>query len=473
LVVVMATALAVNQPSAFSADFRSQELQQQQQWKLKRLLRALDGVRGHNGTSLITLLVPPRHPLSRPAKLLAEEIGAAGNIKSRANRLAVLWALASVQQRLKVYSRVPDNGLVIFCGTIVTEDGKEKKVTIDLEPCKPVQSPIYLCDSRFHTEALQSMLETDERRFGFIVLDGSGALFAVLSGSERRVLHRMSVELPRKHGRGGQSAVRFARIRLEKRHNYLRKVAELASGLFLEPDSGRPAVDGLVLAGSADFKVELQQGGLLDARLAGKTLQVVDIAYGGEVGLNQAIELASDCLTGLAYLEEKRCLARLFEELGHGRQQLVCYGVGQTVAALESGAVDTVLAWEELPYDCVLTASRQLKLIPRQACRSAAGGQHGDGVEVTDCGLDEPRPLIDWLADAGCPAAGAQLRVLACRSPEGVQFANGFGGLAGLLRYPLDWEDPESLQSGAQTDAEAVADEDASDVYDCFDLGDY
>uniref|UniRef100_A0A1I8FMS6 ERF1_2 domain-containing protein n=1 Tax=Macrostomum lignano TaxID=282301 RepID=A0A1I8FMS6_9PLAT len=284
------------------------------------------------------------------------------------------------------------------------------------------------------------MLETDERRFGFIVLDGSGALFAVLSGSERRVLHRMSVELPRKHGRGGQSAVRFARIRLEKRHNYLRKVAELASGLFLEPDSGRPAVDGLVLAGSADFKVELQQGGLLDARLAGK---VVDIAYGGEVGLNQAIELASDCLTGLAYLEEKRCLARLFEELGHGRQQL-------TVAALE--------IWRG--GHCASLGGAALRLL-------LLGGQHGDGVEVTDCGLDEPRPLIDWLADAGCPAAGAQLRVLACRSPEGVQFANGFR----RPRWPA--ADPESLQSGAQTDAEAVADEDASDVYDCFDLGDY
>ncbi len=30
-------------------------------------------------------------------------------------------------------------------------------------------------------------------------------------------------------GRGGQSALRFARLRLEKRHNYVRKVAELAT----------------------------------------------------------------------------------------------------------------------------------------------------------------------------------------------------------------------------------------------------
>uniref|UniRef100_A0A1I8FN77 Eukaryotic peptide chain release factor subunit 1 n=1 Tax=Macrostomum lignano TaxID=282301 RepID=A0A1I8FN77_9PLAT len=362
----------------------------------------------HNGTSLITLLVPPQHPLSRPAKLLAEEIGAAGNIKSRANRLAVLWALASVQQRLKVYSRVPDNGLVIFCGTIVTEAGKEKKTW---KPCKPVQSPIYLCDSRFHTEALQSMLETDERKFGFIVLDGSGALFAVLSGSRAPgCCTECRSSCPGNTAEADSPPSGLPVSDWEKRHNYLRKVAELASGLLFWSRRQRPAGrpwTGLVLAGSAS-KLNWQQGACWDARLAGKPTA-------GEVGLNQAIELASDCLTGLAYLEEKRCLARLFEELGHGPQQLVCYGVGQTVAALESGAVDTVLAWEE--------AALQL----RKPVGVLLARQHGDGVEVTDCGLDEPRPLIDWLADAGCPARrGSAARAGLPQPPKGVQFANGF-----------------------------------------------
>ena len=36
------------------------------------------------------------------------------------------------------------------------------------------------------------------------------------------------MDLPKKHGRGGQSALRFARLRMEKRHNYVRKIAELA-----------------------------------------------------------------------------------------------------------------------------------------------------------------------------------------------------------------------------------------------------
>lgn len=62
------------------------------------------------------------------------------------------------------------------------------------------------------------------RRYGFVVMDGNGSLFGTISGNTREILGKFSVELPKKHGRGGQSALRFARLRMEKRHNYVRKV---------------------------------------------------------------------------------------------------------------------------------------------------------------------------------------------------------------------------------------------------------
>ena len=46
----------------------------------------------------------------------------------------------------------------------------------------------------------------------------------------------IQVDLPKKHGRGGQSALRFARLRIEKRHNYVRRVAELSTQLFITND---------------------------------------------------------------------------------------------------------------------------------------------------------------------------------------------------------------------------------------------
>ncbi|CAK1587624.1 unnamed protein product [Parnassius mnemosyne] len=129
---------------------------------------------------------------------------------------------------------------------------------------------IHQCDNKFHTEALTALLADDDkfivisqqRSEGLIVMDGNGALFGTLQGNTREVLHKFTVDLPKKHGRGGQSALRFARLRMEKRHNYVRKVAEVATQLFISAD--RPNVAGLILAGSADFKTELSQSDMFD-----------------------------------------------------------------------------------------------------------------------------------------------------------------------------------------------------------------
>ena len=109
-------------------------------------------------------------------------------------------------------------------------------------------------------------------------MDVNGSLFGTMSGKNSEVLHKVSVDLPKKHGRGGQSALRFARLRMEKRHNYVRKVAELAVQFFISSD--KPNVAGIILAGSADFKTELSQSDMFDARLQSIILAVVDVSYG-------------------------------------------------------------------------------------------------------------------------------------------------------------------------------------------------
>jgi peptide chain release factor subunit 1 len=92
-----------------------------EQWKVKKLITTLQAARG-NGTSMISLIVPPKDQVSRVNKMLGDEYGTASNIKSRVNRLSVLGAITSVQQRLKLFNRIPDNGLVIFCGEILTAE---------------------------------------------------------------------------------------------------------------------------------------------------------------------------------------------------------------------------------------------------------------------------------------------------------------------------------------------------------------
>merc|ERR1711937_681040 len=315
-----------------------------EQWKIRRLIKSLEEARG-NGTSMISLILPPKDDIARANKMLGDEFGTAQNIKSRVNRLSVLSAIKSTQERLKLYHRTPPFGLVIYCGTILTDENKEKKVTIDFEPFKPINTSLYLCDNKFHTEALTSLLQSDDK-FGFIIMDGNGTLFGTLSGNTREIIHKVSVELPKKHGRGGQSAMRFARLRLEKRHNYVVKIAELSNSLFLTND--RINVTGLILAGSADFKNVLSANDVFDARLQAKILTIVDIAYGGENGFNQAIELAAPALGNVKFIHEKKPIGQYFEEIAQDSGKY-CFGVEDTLKALEMGAVETLMCWEDLP----------------------------------------------------------------------------------------------------------------------------
>ncbi|KAK6008596.1 hypothetical protein QM012_000499 [Aureobasidium pullulans] len=405
-------------------------------WKVKKLIKRLEQARG-NGTSMISLIIPPKDQISRVAKMLAEEYGTASNIKSRVNRLSVLSAITSTQQRLKLYNKVPPNGLVVYCGEIITAEGKERKINIDFEPFKPINTSLYLCDNKFHTEALSELLESDQA-FGFIIMDGNGALFGTLSGNTREIRQKFSVDLPKKHGRGGQSALRFARLREEKRHNYVRKVAEHAVQNFITDN--KVNVAGIILAGSADFKNDLNQSDLFDQRLSAKVVKVVDVSYGGENGFNQAIELSSETLGNVKFIQEKKLINAYFDEISLDSGK-VCYGVEDTLRALDAGAAETLIVFENLE-------------VTRWTLKSSSGGeiilhtnkeQESDRSQFMDketgqeMEIIEQISLLEWLAEK-YRDFGANLEFVSDRSSEGNQFVKGFGGIGAMLRYKLNFE---------------------------------
>ncbi|KAJ5661603.1 uncharacterized protein N7477_009219 [Penicillium maclennaniae] len=395
-------------------------------WKVKKLIKRLESARG-NGTSMISLIIPPKDQISRAAKMLAEEYGTASNIKSRVNRLSVLSAITSTQQRLKLYNKVPPEWT----------EGKERKINIDFEPFKPINTSLYLCDNKFHTESLSELLESDQK-FGFIIMDGNGALFGTLSGNTREILQRLSVDLPKKHGRGGQSALRFARLREEKRHNYVRKIAELAVQNYITND--KVNVAGLVLAGSADFKNDLAQSDLFDGRLQAKIIKVVDVSYGGENGFNQAIELAAETLSSVKFIQEKKLIGQYFQEISQDTGR-VCYGVEDTLKALELGAAETLIVYENLDVTrWVLKDSAGAEVIINTTKAQESNRElFMDKETGTEMEVVESNSFLEWLAEA-YKDFGATLEFVSDRSGEGNQFVKGFGGIGAILRYKVNFE---------------------------------
>jgi len=418
-----------------------------EQWKIKQLVKRLGEARG-NGTSMISLIIPPRDQIARVQKMLTDEYGTASNIKSRVNRLSVLSAITSTQQRLKLHPSVPKNGLVLYCGTIVTDEGKERKVNIDFEPFKPINTSLYLCHNKFNTDPLAELFKNDDT-FGFIVMDGNGCLFATVTGNSQHVLHKFDVDLPKKHRRGGQSSARFGRIRVEKRQIYVTKVADMAGKLFIGANN-KPSITGLVLAGSADFKNELSGATGFDPRLQAIIISTVDVSYGGESGFNEAIDLSSDVLGNVKLVQEKKVISTFFEALAKdtGKYSL---GVNETLKALEMGAVETLIVWEDLSAQ-------------RHVLKNAATGEESvsvtsnDLVVAEDMEVIDVMPLVEYLAN-NYSKFGATISFVSNKSTEGSQFCHGFGGIVGLLRYVVNFVEMDEWN-------EADSDSDFDDEFD-------
>jgi len=152
---------------------------------------------------MVTLVIPPKDDIRNTLVFLGSEYSEAANIKSKATMTSVQSAITSTREKLKLYKHTPPNGLIVFCGMVLMDDNKtEKKITLDIEPYKPATSFKYRCEGRFHADVLDYLLEDDEK-FGFIIVDGSGAMFATLTGNVKHIQQKLSVELPKKHNKGG------------------------------------------------------------------------------------------------------------------------------------------------------------------------------------------------------------------------------------------------------------------------------
>ncbi|KAL0009350.1 hypothetical protein SO802_010852 [Lithocarpus litseifolius] len=351
-------------------------------WKFKKFIKDLEAARG-NGTSMISLIMPPRDQISLFTKMMGDEFSTASNIKSRVNKQSVLGAIKSAQQRLKLYNKVPPNGLVLYTGTIVTEDGKEKKVTIDFEPFRPINASLYLCDDKFHTEVLNELLESDDK-FGFIVMDGNGTIVGTLSV----LTFRRNME---EEGNRPEGLPFFGR----------------RNAITIQPN-----VSGLILAGSADLKTELSQSAMFDPRLQAKILK---------------------------FIQEKRLIGKYFEEISLDTRKFVV-GVDDTLKALEMGAVKILIVWENLDMNrYVLKNSTTSEIIIKHLNEEQETDQSNFRAPVGSAELEvqEKMPLLEWFATE-YKKFGCTLEFVTNKSQEGSQFCRGFGGIGGILRYQLD-----------------------------------
>ncbi|WP_440006829.1 peptide chain release factor aRF-1 [Halomicrococcus sp. SG-WS-1] len=381
-----------------------------------------------SGTQLVTIYIPPDKQVSSVVQHVTQEHSEASNIKSKQTRTNVQDALTSIKDRLRYYDTFPpDNGLVIFSGAIDTGGGQTDMITKVLEdPPEPIQSFRYHCDSAFLTEPLEEMLG-DKGLYGLVVLDRREANVGWLKGKRVEPVKSASSLVPGKQRKGGQSAQRFARLRLEAIDNFYQEVAGMANDLFV-PE--RHDLDGVLVGGPSPTKDEFLDGDYLHHELQDMVLGKFDIAYTDESGLYDLVDAAQEVLADAEVMKDKSEMEEFFKELNEGG--LATYGFEPTRKNLVMGSVDRLLISEDLRKDVVVYDcgdKEEYEFVDRRADTPEHTCEDGSSVEA-----EEREDAIEYLMNIA-DQRGTETKFISTDFEKGEQLLNAFGGVAGILRY--------------------------------------
>ncbi len=408
-------------------------------FRLKKALETLASKEGR-GTELISLYVPPGRQISEIIAMLKDEWGTASNIKSTTTRKNVQDAIVRVIQRLKLFKKVPENGLVIFCGAIPQDGpGSEKMETYVIIPPEPIYIYLYRCDSRFHIEHLRDLIRERET-YGVILVDSSGATFATLKGRRLEIVDEITSGIPGKHRAGGQSARRFERIREAQVQEFFKRVAAHANKIFLPIEN----LKGIIVGGPGPTKYDFEKGGYLDYRLKEKIISIIDTAYTGEQGVKEVLEKAPEIMKNVRYLEERKVVQKFLYEIGHDTN-LATYGEREVRKALEAGLVDTLLLSEALDITHVTVSCKTCGYSYHETMRETevlGFTQSLIGKSCPKCGnptleVTEEKDVIEELAEIA-ENAGSKVEIISPETEEGQMLLKSFGGIAAILRYKLE-----------------------------------
>jgi len=398
-------------------------------YEVKRTLQELSDKRGR-GTELVSVYIPPNKQISDVVKHMREELSQSANIKSKQTKKNVQSAIEVIMQRMRLFPKPPERGLVLFVGMIPKGGpGTEKMETYVFEPPEPVQTYTYHCDSQFFLEPLQEILE-DKEIYGLAVIDRKEATIAIMKGKRIDIVKNLTSGVPGKHKAGGQSQRRFDRLIELAAHEFLKRIGEHMNDAFLDLEG----LKGVIIGGPGHTKEDFVNGDYLHHEIKQKIITTVDTSYTGEFGIREVIDKSMDVLTEIDIMREKKLVQRFLTELVD-ENGLASYGEAEVRQNLINGAVEVLLLSEDIKskrytFQCPSCGSQEEKTIKNEGeIKDKACKNCGETMKVSS----SEDVIGDLVAMA--EEVGSEVEIISTETEEGMQLLRAFGGIGAILRY--------------------------------------
>ena len=312
-----------------------------EKFHLKKFVKKLEKHRGRH-TELVSVYVPAGYDLNLINKHLSDEQGTASNIKSKQTKDNVIGALEKMLQHLKLFKKTPTNGLAVFAGNVSEKEGQTNIQVWSIAPPVPLNFRTYRCDKQFLLEPLREVMESREV-YGLVVLDRRDAMIALLKGKSIVPIRKTHSEVPGKMKAGGQSALRFARLREGATKEHYKKVAEYMKEELLKLEG----LKGIIIGGPGVTINDFIGYDYITGDLKKKIIGTKDLSYTEEFGLQELLEKSADLLASEDVSQEKLIVGRFLTLLAT-KPGMVNYGKDHVMEQLKLGTVETLLVSESL-----------------------------------------------------------------------------------------------------------------------------
>jgi len=400
------------------------------------MLEMLENKEGR-GTELITVYIPPGKQLSEVMNDLRNEWGTAGNIKSKTTRKNVQDGLSKVMEQLKLFKKIPPTGLVIFAGTIASNQlGVGDMEVYAFIPPEPIGIYYYRCEHRFILEPLYELMRTEDS-YGIVIIDSKSATFALLKGKRADIVKDITSGVEGKTRAGGQSQRRYQRLREMHLNEFYTRVGKYVTDIFLDV----PNLKGIIVGGPGPIKEEFLKGNHLHYELKDKILTTVDTGYTGHEGVKEVVERSREFLRNVRFYEERKLVQDFLYNVGQ-ETGLSTYGEREVMQALKTNNVRTLLISEGVRRallklkcrECGFEEERIVDLDELEQFEGSVGE-----VSCLKCGngnyeIVEKEDLIEALVKMA-EKTDAKVEIISGETEEGEMLIRSFGGLAAILKY--------------------------------------
>jgi peptide chain release factor subunit 1 len=328
--------------------------------------------------------------------------------------------------------------MALFCGSVKLGGDRTSMDCTIIEPPEPVSLYMYRCSSNFELEPLEQML-VEKEVYGLIVIDRREAYIGFLRGNRIEPMSGVTSTVPGKQRKGGQSAMRFQRLRLIAINEFYKKVADRANDIFLAEPDFFERFRGVLIGGPTPTKDEFYEGAYLHHELQKRVIGLFDVSYTNESGLAELVDNASDALRGVEVMKEKVIMDRFFKELVKD-DGLSSYGEESVRKNLELSAVDTLLLSSVLRESRIKIQCQNCDY-SREETVNVLPGKKMSELDLGICPkcsaplyISEETDIIDELA-ALADAGNTSVMIISDDFEEGAMLYNAFGGIAAILRY--------------------------------------